>query len=439
MTLRYSLAALAALLFALPAVAQDYGVITQAQLDANTGGTDTEVRCIISLEDAVLFYDSASGDVTVYDPSNSDPGAIIGKSEIDALAGFEVDRCHAAVYNGEDKIFFAFGNGTDEVVIRFDGDGDTPSRAVASADAAGTYALAVDGETLYLGRVAFRGAPEDGIYSVSTTGDDQTPAVVVQNADLDLLDLDVASDGSLYGVSSEFGEGDYVNVILRVTDPSGSAPALSVAFAPCGGTVPGFEACDDGGIEEFQIVEIRNQEVALVSNNQFSADVVVGAFELDGTFLQTVFSGNALVADSDIAETTLSVAFDNYMSYDEESDRLYIAGRARADTDADALYFAVNPFAVANERDVVAAGMEISVANPIADAALVRYSVGTAGTARLEAFDLLGRRVALLADGSVSGDVQRATFRTQALPSGVYVLRLTGEAGVVTRTVTVVR
>lgn len=441
MRLRYALAALAALLFALPATAQDYGVVTQDELDANTGGTDTEPRCIIALDGSFLLYDSASGNIVISDAS--DPGTLISKADIDALAGFaagsEVDRCHAAEFDGDSESFFALGNGTDEVIIKFDGDGDTASRLVAPAQAAGTYALAASAGRLYLGRVQFRGAPEDGIYSVSTDGTDLTPTVVVQNADLDLLDLDVAADGSLYGVSSEFGGGDYKNVVIRVADPAGSAPALSVAFSPCGGSVPGFAACDDGGIEEFQIAEINGRELALVSNNQFSADVVVGAFTLDGTFVRTVFSGNALLADSDIEETSFSVAFDNYMAYDEVGDRLYIAARARTDTDAEAIYFVTNPFAVANEIDGVAAGMEIRVVNPAPGVATVRYSVGQPGLAQLVAFDLLGRQVALVASGDVSGDLQTATFDASALPSGVYVLRLTGPAGVVTRTVTVVR
>ena len=207
--------------------------------------------------------------------------------------------------------------------------------------------------------------------------------------------------------------------------------------------MPGFAECDDGGLEELEIVEVGGRELALVSNNQFTADVVVGAFDLDGTFVRTAFSRNALLDDDDISDTDFTVAFDGYMSYDEEADRLYIASRVRTQDDVDfgveAIYFAENPLAVANETDAIAAGMVIEVANPLTRAARVRYATGTPGTARLEAFDLLGRRVALVASGETSGDTQTAAFETATLPAGVYVLRLTGPAGVVTRTVTVVR
>ena len=437
MRLRYSLLTLAAALLATSAAAQDYGVVTQAQLAASSGTTDPEPRCVLATDGSFVFYDSASGSVVISDPS--DPSTLIAKADIDALAGFEVDRCHAVAFDGEGKSFFALGDGDSEVVITFNGEGDTVSRLVAPAQAAGTYALAVAGGRVYLGRVQFRGAPEDGVYAVDAEGADQTPAAVVQNADLDLLDLDVAEDGSLYGTSSEFGAGAYQNVVVRVADPAGDSPALSVAFAPCGGSVPGFAECDDGGIEEIEVAVIDGREVALVSNNQFSADVVVGAFTLDGTFVRTAFSGNALLADDDVQETTFSVAFDAYMAYDAEADRLYIAGRARTDTDAEALYFAQNPLAVANERGAVAAGLAISVANPVASDVTVRYTTGAPGVARLEAFDVVGRRVALLAEGAVSGDAQTAAWRTATLPAGVYVLRLTTEVGAVTRTVSVVR
>ena len=445
MRLRYSLTALAVALLALPAAAQDYGVLTQDQLDAVTGATDVEPRCIYANNGSILFYDSAGGNVLLYNTSSSDNdvvvvGVLISKADIDAAAGFEVDRCHAIAFQSEGGVartFFAFGNGTDEAVLLFDGDGDTLSRLVAPAQAAGTYALAASGSTLYLGRVEFRGAPEDGVYSVSTTGADQTPAVVVQNPALDLLDLDVAADGSLYAVSSEFGQGEYQNVVARVADPAGT-PVLSVAFAPCAGASPVFVDCGDGGVEEIQIATVRGAERLLVSNNAFTSDVVVVAFDLNGTNPETVFSGNALLDDDDVMETTFSVAFDNYLSYDEAADRLYIAARARADADAEAIYFADNVFGTPAEPLAPADGYALDLANPVRGGALVRVTLPAAETVRLVAYDALGRVAAVLADGPVSPGA-RVAFDAGALAPGVYVLRLTTEAGALARTVTVVR
>ena len=117
-----------------------------------------------------------------------------------------------------------------------------------------------------------------------------------------------------------------------------------------------------------------------------------------------------------------------------------------ANNDDTANATATNPFPyqsyarpTAGEGDGAAAGLAIAVANPLRGAATVRFETGAAGPARLEAFDLLGRRVALLADGVVSGAEQTATLDAAGLAPGVYVLRLTAGAGTLARTVTVVR
>lgn len=92
-----------------------------------------------------------------------------------------------------------------------------------------------------------------------------------------------------------------------------------------------------------------------------------------------------------------------------------------------------------SNEDALAAGLALDVANPIRSSATVQFETGAAGLARLEAFDLLGRRVAVLADGVVTDAAQTATLDADALAPGVYVLRLTTEAGTLARTVTVVR
>lgn len=82
--------------------------------------------------------------------------------------------------------------------------------------------------------------------------------------------------------------------------------------------------------------------------------------------------------------------------------------------------------------------LTLVVANPVRGAAQVRFSTETAQDVRLALYDVLGRRVATLADGTVSG-AQSATLQTAGLAAGVYVLRLTAGADVLTQTVTVVR
>ena len=86
-----------------------------------------------------------------------------------------------------------------------------------------------------------------------------------------------------------------------------------------------------------------------------------------------------------------------------------------------------------------ASALSLQVTTPLRGSATVRFETGGAGPARLEVFDLLGRRVSTLVDGPVAAGPQTATFDARGLPSGTYLVRLTGGEASVTQTVTVVR
>ena len=77
--------------------------------------------------------------------------------------------------------------------------------------------------------------------------------------------------------------------------------------------------------------------------------------------------------------------------------------------------------------------------NPSATAATVRVELAAAGTARLDVFDALGRRVATLADGAFPAGVHDLALDTSALPTGVYLVRLTTSEGAQTTRLTVAR
>jgi hypothetical protein len=63
---------------------------------------------------------------------------------------------------------------------------------------------------------------------------------------------------------------------------------------------------------------------------------------------------------------------------------------------------------------------------------------GGAGPVRVALYDLLGRRLRTLVDGSVHGPV-RTHLSAEGLPSGVYFLRATGPSTQQTRRITVVQ
>jgi hypothetical protein len=77
--------------------------------------------------------------------------------------------------------------------------------------------------------------------------------------------------------------------------------------------------------------------------------------------------------------------------------------------------------------------------NPATSVAVVQYVMGEAGHARLELFDVLGRRVGVLADEMRPAGVSSAPLATASLRPGAYVLRLTAGGGVASRTIAVVR
>ena len=77
--------------------------------------------------------------------------------------------------------------------------------------------------------------------------------------------------------------------------------------------------------------------------------------------------------------------------------------------------------------------------NPFASTATLRYSVPQAGPVRLEAFDLLGRRVALLVDGPRQAGPHSVRFDAARLPSGVYLVRLMAGEQQTMRRLTLVR
>ena len=80
-----------------------------------------------------------------------------------------------------------------------------------------------------------------------------------------------------------------------------------------------------------------------------------------------------------------------------------------------------------------------SYPNPLIDAATVRYDLPTTGEVTLTVHDMLGRRVATLADGRRSAGTHHASFRAAALPPGTYLLRLVADNGSITRLISLIR
>ena len=75
--------------------------------------------------------------------------------------------------------------------------------------------------------------------------------------------------------------------------------------------------------------------------------------------------------------------------------------------------------------------------NPFGDRTTLRFTLPEAADARVEVLDLLGRRVALLADGPAEAGTHTVVWDGAGAPAGVYVVRLA--TGTAVRTLRVTR
>ena len=77
--------------------------------------------------------------------------------------------------------------------------------------------------------------------------------------------------------------------------------------------------------------------------------------------------------------------------------------------------------------------------NPVAARSEIRYTLAEATDVRVELYDAIGRRVAVLADGPQGTGEQRVVVDAGALPAGLYVYRVAAGSATRSGTLTVVR
>ena len=77
--------------------------------------------------------------------------------------------------------------------------------------------------------------------------------------------------------------------------------------------------------------------------------------------------------------------------------------------------------------------------NPFRDQTTIRYELPEPGEVRIDVYNVLGQRVAVLADGREEAGRKAIRFEARGLASGVYFVRLTAEGKVLTEKLTIVR
>ena len=470
------LLALLALLFALPAAAQSgYAVFaTQAELDDGGALAGAVPTCLLAGTadgaSGAFFWDDTSEVFATYDASAA-PGSrtevLVPAPVIDFLAGTNVTTCRdAAPEIGPDgtptgAVFLVLSDADDtDFVARVDAATQDfvvlTNRESATDIGDGISSVAQVGETLYLARQAFFGAPEDGVYTVDTTTPEQTPTPLVVDPDLDLTGIAsyVALPPNaivyLYAVSSEFGEGAYQNVILQVllSDPA----TIEVRYEPCLGDDPLFVNCTDGGLEDIVLGDYPEGDAiftqAIVTNNSFNAPEgeAVATFGIDGFLEVGLPAANeaALIAETGISGYTTS-APSGYLAYSDPfgpsgasgKPTLFLAG-SDAFGGAAGIYTYSPPFGL-SAADAPEEAFAVAVSpNPAAGAARLTVTPEASGALRVDVADALGRTVAVLFDGAAAGG-SALELRMPVLAPGVYSARISGDAGVRAERFTVVR
>ena len=103
--------------------------------------------------------------------------------------------------------------------------------------------------------------------------------------------------------------------------------------------------------------------------------------------------------------------------------------------------WALSPIPLANESTATPQSVQLHAPhpNPAQDGATVTFNISEAVPVRVEVLDVLGRRVALLADGPVAAGEHTLRWEAGALPSGLYLVRLTAGNAVQTQRLTLVR
>ena len=111
------------------------------------------------------------------------------------------------------------------------------------------------------------------------------------------------------------------------------------------------------------------------------------------------------------------------------------------DIDLDYVQFAVfaNPGATGLEPLPDGWALGNAYPNPTSGRAMIDFRLGETADIQLAVYDVLGRKVATLADGPMPAGLHRLGVDTQDLASGTYIYRLTTPVGVQTRRMTVVR
>lgn len=311
MTLRLVISSLVLLLAGVvSAPAQTFQVYADSAALSSDGTMSTiDAHCIVQRSSEIVLFNSEDG--AIYSNDGSSTTVLRDSSNLNGDIAAEsnaIDRCDGVDIDADGNVYFLFRSDTSSetnshtsYVYKLPASG-SPS-VLATED--GLKGVEVMDDTVYLSAVAFRGAPEDGFYSIASTGTEQSLTTVATDPELDLSKfLEVDSNGDLYSFSGEFGGGDKANVLMQVTDPAGSA-SIDIWADPYAGPFVNPQGNGGDGIDDMEIVQRDGSDRYYVYNESFTASdgEQFGVYQAGGAS-PTIIANETNIADATGSEIT---------------------------------------------------------------------------------------------------------------------------------------
>ena len=259
------------------------------------------------------------------------------------------------------------------------------------------------------------------------------------------------ADGGLvaFSIAAQSGDATTVSLTAIVTRVSrDSLSVIGVPFAAAGAVVTGRTGAPGtfADVALGQTVRItgtaspagfRATRIAILRAAQALGRVstaAAGRITLSGATLATTAETLYLFEDGTAATAADVRAGTDLLAYGTTT--------ATGTLDASQVVVLTQSRTTAGEGTAASATLAIErvFPNPTTGSATVRFSVAAAATARLTLLDARGRTVLTAVDGAVSAGSHEAVIGTAALPTGLYIVRLSvdGQAAG-TRTLTVIR
>ncbi|MEM1044033.1 MAG: T9SS type A sorting domain-containing protein [Bacteroidota bacterium] len=422
------------------------------------GGTSVDIATdVVATDEGGAVVVGQFNSAADFDPSDGGVVPLISAGGSDAfVAEYDADGAFVRAFNlggsGEDVASAVAATGAIIAVAgTFSG--------TVNFDPAGTAEATAPGEALNTFTASYESGSEGTPYAFRwvtplASEDNNNPGAVAFDGDGNLLVTGRLTGDAALGASALTAQSDF-DVFVGKLDPSGASPwAFNI-----GGFSQGFgiAAAPDGDVvvtgSFFNATDFDPGEGETVLSGVDGAEVFVARYLADGSFrwafalaAEGQNQGNAVAVDADGSATVVGrFSASKGLDFDPSPDNaITIFSRGGSDAfiakyDADGAVW--EPMLPSNEGALASAGARLSAPypNPVRSAAQLALGLEEAQHVRVEVFDALGRRVALLHDGSLPVGEHALTLDAAALPSGLYVVRATGDAFALSTRTTVVQ